>query len=188
MHVSIYIGKIWRKSLKNNLYRFSHDTAFGRFLIYFKNRFTSKDKNKILEVLKMLKLERIGDKVYHNGVELTIVPQSSKGEGHEQVKILGIPEANGREWISLKKLQEGENIFSEIELKKRESTKNYELTEDEQKLVDEYHAKIAEIIEAAKARYVKPVKQAKKSINQMNPDELQEHIAHLQSLLAAKLK
>lgn len=142
----------------------------------------------------MLKLERIGDEVYCDGAKLTIVTQSSKGEGKEQVNIEGLPGAGKRKWISLKKLMEGENILQDADLKPRATKgKDYELTEEEaqqveeyQTIIDEYTDKIGEIVRAAQARYVKPVKHTK--LKEMNEDELKAQIAYLQSILEAKTK
>ena len=64
----------------------------------------------------MLKLERIEDKVYYNGVELKINKQASKGPNNEVVYIKDCLESNGQTWISLNRLKDGIN---EIECKGR---------------------------------------------------------------------
>jgi hypothetical protein len=123
----------------------------------------------------MLKLTRKGDRVYHNNVELKINPQASKGPGAEVVKLSGIADAEGREWISLSLLQEGENIFTSEDLKKRQRKgRDYELTEEEQAQVDELQRQIDVIIDAARSRYVPPVK---KKLEDMNLEELEAYIA-----------
>ena len=127
----------------------------------------------------MLELNRIGDEVYCGDKKLTIVRQASKGEGKEVVKIANLEGSNGQTWISLKRLQEGLNVFNDCDLKKRELSKNYELTDEEQQEVDkltqeveERNDRIAEIIEAAKARYVKPVKV--KDLTKMSEDKVKK--------------
>ena len=101
----------------------------------------------------MIVLERIEDKVYFEGIELKINNQETKGPNKEVVSIDGLPGSNGQKWVSLSKLTQGLN---EIETKKHErsTSKRYELTEDEQRQVNEYQAKIDAIIEGAKSRYV----------------------------------
>jgi hypothetical protein len=100
-----------------------------------------------------MKLERINDEVFFEGKKLTIVAQATKGPGKEVVKIEGLPGSNGQKWISLKRLEQGIN---EIQCEAREVTvgAKYKLTAEEQTMVNEYQAKIDEIIEGAKARYI----------------------------------
>ena len=103
----------------------------------------------------MLVLERKGMDVFCNGQKLTIVKQETKGPGKEVVKVQGLEGSNGQKWVSLSKLKEGIN---EIETQGREVTstgRNYQLTEEESKKVKELQSQIDQIIEGAKARYVK---------------------------------
>lgn len=108
-----------------------------------------------------MKLERINDEVFFEGKKLTIVAQATKGPGKEVVKIEDLPGSNGQKWISLKKLKQGIN---EIQCEAREVTvgAKYKLTAEEQAKVDEYKAKIDEIINAAKARYIPNLNALKK--------------------------
>lgn len=101
----------------------------------------------------MLVLERKGKDVYYNGQKLTRVDQASKGPGNEVIKIDGLDGANGAKWISLSKLQEGKN---EVSPQGRQvvSTGSYTLTPEEKAEVDKLQARINEIKEVAKARYV----------------------------------
>lgn len=125
----------------------------------------------------MLELERKGDEVYCNGRKLTIVAQATKGPGKEVVKIEGLEGSNGQKWISLSKLTEGLN---EIECNAREvTTRNYTLTEDEKAQIAEYQAKIDEIVENAKKRYVKPI-----NLNKIDPSKLsdEERLATIEML------
>ena len=132
----------------------------------------------------MLKLVRRGDKVYFEGEALTIVPQATKGPGKEVVKIDGLPGSNGQKWISLSKLSEGENIFQDNDLARRNySSQGYQLTEEEQAEVDELTSRIQAIIEEAKKRYVPPIK---KKPEAMNETELLAYIAQLEQLARSK--
>lgn len=125
----------------------------------------------------MLKLERIEDKVYYNGVELKINKQASKGPGNEVVYIKNCPEANGQTWLSLSKLKDGVNEF---ECKAREitATNKYTLTAEETARIAELQSEIDAIKEAAKARYV-----AKPNLNidprKMTLEERKAKIAEL---------
>lgn len=127
----------------------------------------------------MLKLERIENEVYYNGIKLKINKQASKGPGNEAVYIKDCAEANGQSWISLSRLQEGIN---EIECKARELTthKKYELTKEESSRIAELQAEIDAIKEAAKARYVeKP--NFKLDISKLSEAEKQAHIEQVQN-------
>lgn len=147
----------------------------------------------------MLSLKRIGDEVYCGEKKLTIVKQSSKGENKEVVKVDGLDGSNGVKYISLKKFVEGENIFNDIDLVKREIAPKYELTPDEQKEVDEYthqieeyQSKIDSIIEIAKQRFVPPTKSSKKSPQQslekiVEKMGKEKAIEYLKSLLGEKI-
>lgn len=122
----------------------------------------------------MLKLERIEDKVYYNGVELKINKQASKGLGNEVVDISKLNEANGQKWISLNRLQQGMN---EIECKGRVVTTStkYELTNEEKLRIEELQREIDEIKENAKKRYVeKP--NFKVDVSKLSEEEKLEHI------------
>ena len=147
----------------------------------------------------MLSLKRIGDEVYCDDKKLTIVKQSSKGEGKEVVKIEGLLGNNGgKKYLSLNKLSEGENIIDDNQLLGRELSPKYELTEDEQKQVDEYthqieeiQSKIDNIIEIAKERFVPPTKSSKKSPQQslekiVKSMGREKAIEYLKSLLSEK--
>lgn len=59
--------------------------------------------------MEKLTLIRKGMEVYYNDHKLTINPQATKGPGREVVKIEGLPNSNGKKWISLNLLKEGVN-------------------------------------------------------------------------------
>lgn len=123
----------------------------------------------------MLELIREGRDVYYQGQKLRRVDQASKGEGKEVIDISKINPL-GKKWISLGKLVEGTNLIADEDLKGREvvSTKRYILTEEEQHEVDELQARIDEIIENAKKRYVPTTK---KRLEDMTIEELEAYIA-----------
>lgn len=118
----------------------------------------------------MLELIRTGNEVTYNGTKLTIIAQASKGPNNEQVKIAGLPGANGRSYISLSKLKPGLNKL-ELDVKTRalnnsvQVAQKYRLTSDEQAQVDKLQnqiddlkAQINDIVNVAKARYVEAPK------------------------------
>lgn len=140
-----------------------------------------------------LKLKRVGSQVFYvdkdgKEIELKINKQASKGDGHEVVYIKNCPESNGQTWVSLSKLEEGIN---EIECKKREFTAakkqtiEYVLTDEEKSQIAEYEAKINEIIDAAKARYV--AKPEELDVDAMSHDEKLEYIDKWKKYLASLL-
>lgn len=127
----------------------------------------------------MLKLERIENEVYCDGVKLRINKQASKGPNNEVVYIKDCPEANGQTWISLSRLKEGVN---EIECKGRVVTtpNKYELTNEEKLRIEELQKEIDEIKENAKKRYVeKP--NFKVDISKLSEEEKQAHIEQVQN-------
>lgn len=129
----------------------------------------------------MLELTKKGNEVFYKDKKLTIIAQTTKGEGKEVVKVEGIEEANGQKFISLSKLVEGTNT---LECKPREvvNSKKYVLTETEKLEVEELQTKIDKIIEVAKSRYVPTVS---KPIAKMTETELAEYVAKLQIQLNA---
>ena len=122
----------------------------------------------------MLKLERIEDKVYYNGVELKINKQASKGPNNEVVYIKDCLESNGQTWISLNRLKDGIN---EIECKGRVVTSHnkYELTNEEKLRIEELQREIDEIKENAKKRYVERPN-FNVDISKLSEEEKAEHI------------
>lgn len=102
----------------------------------------------------MLELERKGNEVFCQGQKLTIVAQATKGPGKEVVKVAGLEGSNGQKWVSLSRLQEGINVI-EGSAREVSSTQKYTLTADEKAEVASLQARIDEIINNAKARYVK---------------------------------
>ena len=101
----------------------------------------------------MLELVRNGRSVTCNGQKLTMVEQASKGPGNEVIKIEGLEGANGAKWISLSKLQEGLN---QVNTKGKEvvATQSYTLNMVEKAEIDKLQARINEIKDAARKRYV----------------------------------
>lgn len=106
-----------------------------------------------MEVIIMIVLTRRGNEVFFGNQKLTINPQQTKGPNKEVVKIEGLPGTNGQKWVSLTRLVEGDN---ELECQGREVTitKKYVLTKEEQEEVNRLQARIDEIVEGAKKRYI----------------------------------
>ena len=121
----------------------------------------------------MLELVRKGNEVYYEGKKLTIVAQATKGPNKEVVKIADI-NSLGKKWISLNLLKEGSNIIEDKDLVGRQvSTKDYQLTQDEQNQINELKAQIDAIIENAKKRYIPK----SKKLEDMSIEELEAYIA-----------
>lgn len=101
----------------------------------------------------MITLVRSGNEVTCNSQKLTIVEQATKGPGNEVVKIEGLEGANGQKWVSLRKLQEGEN---QVNTKGKEvvATQSYTLNMAEKAEIDKLQARINEIKAKARERYV----------------------------------
>lgn len=132
----------------------------------------------------MLVLVRNGKEVSCNGQKLTIVEQATKGPGNEVVKIEGLDGANGAKWISLKKLQEGKNELNP-QAKQVVSTGSYTLNMAEKAEIDKLQARINEIKEAAKARYVAkpkfvdPASITSEEVRQAEIKKVQEYLKSL---------
>ena len=102
----------------------------------------------------IVSIERDGLTIKVNGVECPVNKQESKGPNKEVVNIKKVVGPQYQEWISLSRLQEG---VQEVELKPRKEVvlgAKYTLTKEEQEEVDSLKARIEEIIEGAKKRYV----------------------------------
>jgi hypothetical protein len=137
----------------------------------------------------MLELKRIGDRVFCGEVELHINPQATKngGKGYPVVSIEKFVRPDQKKWLALNKLVEGLNVFNDNDLVGREPTKQYELTEEEEKEIAEHQARIDEIIATAKARYVKPIKvKTVKDLTKMSKSELEAEIERLNKILEEK--
>lgn len=105
-------------------------------------------------------LTRTGKDVYFEGRKLTRVDQSTKGPNNEVIKIDGLPNSNGKKWISLGLLAEGDNSLTctarDVTRHPQTATqkRNYTLTDGETAQVKALQAQIDAIIDAAKARFV----------------------------------
>lgn len=124
-------------------------------------------------------LVRKDNDVFFNGKKLTIVKQASKGAGNEVVKIDGLEGSNGQKWISLSKLQQGENDFF-TQAREVVATQSYRLNEEETKEVKALQAKIDAIINNAKSRYVaKPKLDDIAKIKDMTKEDKERAIAEI---------
>lgn len=120
----------------------------------------------------MLKLIRRGAEVYtEEGKKLRVIAQATKGPNKEAVNIEGLEGSNGKKWIQLSLLQEGENSI-ECKATIRESS-GYVLTEEEKAQIADLESQIKAIKDAARARYVPA---SHKSLTSMSIAELEAFI------------
>ncbi|NLL64076.1 MAG: hypothetical protein GX241_07620 [Ruminococcaceae bacterium] len=145
------------------------------------------------EMSNKLILVRRGNEVFCNDIKLYINEQRTKndGKGAPVVKIEGLPNSNGQKWISLNKLNEGENVIEAKGANRTSSKNKYILTPDEQKIVnelqseiDKLQSKMNSIIEKAKERYV-PIPDLKVDINSLSQEERIKLLGSLESYLSA---
>lgn len=136
--------------------------------------------------MEKLFINRKGNLVYdENGKLLTINEQKTKGPGNEVIKIEGMKNSNGQKWISLSKVKEGENWFECKKSNRKLSNVSevlYELNADEENEIEYFQNQIDEIIETAKARYVKKPNLNIK-IAELSMEEKQKHIEELERYL-----
>lgn len=124
-----------------------------------------------------------GDEVIVNGVKCPVVNEKAKNNKYVNIEKLGLDE--WQKHIGLQFLVEGKQ---EVELDVRRHSgaqTKYTLTADEEQEIAELKARIDEIIEAAKARYVKPIKFNKiKNVNELTKEQKLAAIAEAEALLA----
>ena len=107
-----------------------------------------------------LTLTRKDRDVYFDGTKLTRVDQSTKGPNNEVIKIEGLPNSNGKKWISLNLLAQGVNELTctakavTRHAQTAAQKRNYTLTPDEDAIVKQLQVQIDTIVDAAKARYI----------------------------------
>ena len=132
----------------------------------------------------MIKLTRVGRDVFHEETKLTRVDQATKGPGNEVIKIDGLEGSNGAKWISLSKLQEGEN---EIEVKGKVVTNSgsYTLTQSEKDEMAKLQKRIDEIKEIGRKRYelTKP-----KDLTKMSIEELEAYLVEKRKIHQEQMK
>lgn len=129
-------------------------------------------------------LIRTGDVVTtENGRVLPLNRQESKGPNREVVKIEGLPGSNGRKWLSLSLLKEGKN---QLELKepspRNYSSKDYELTDDEKRQIDELERQKTEIIDRARERFV-PRPKLNVNVDKLSNEEKSDYIRQVEKYL-----
>lgn len=121
-------------------------------------------------------LTRKGRDVYFENRKLTRVDQATKGPGNEVIKIDGLPNSNGKKWISLNLLAEGENALTcsaKVVTRHPQTAsqkRNYVLTPEEDARVKVLQEQIDAIIAAAKARYI-PKPDLDVDPSQMTPEQ-----------------
>ena len=128
----------------------------------------------------MLTLVRKDDRVFYNDIELTINAQASKGPNNEVVKIAGLPNSKGQQWVSLSKLKQGTN---QIACKARVvKTQKYKLTDAEVAEIKKHQDAIDKIIAAAKERYV-PMPNLDVDVKSMTKEQKLELASQLEKYL-----
>lgn len=138
--------------------------------------------------MEKLVVELKGRDLYHDGKLLKRVDQATKGPGNEVFKIEGLPNTNGKKWISLSILAQGINEItctasSATRLPQAKTTKKeYEFTEEEAIEVGMLQGKINDIINVAKARYVSPP-DFTKNPSTMTEQERQAQIEHIKNYM-----
>lgn len=132
----------------------------------------------------MIKLTKVGRDVFYEGTKLTRVDQATKGPGNEVIKIDGLEGSNGAKWISLSKLQEGEN---EIEVKGKVVTNSgsYTLTQSEKDEMAKLQKRIDEIKAIGRKRYelTKP-----KDLTKMSIEELEAYLVEKRKIHQEQMK
>lgn len=131
------------------------------------------------DIIIMITLTRKENEVFCNGQKLQIIPQASKGPGNEAVRIEGLPGANGRKWIMLKSLDEGDNTIEVESLHRTKSdrSQNISLTDTERAEIQAHKDAIEAIMVNARkrqARYSNPLS--------LTNDELTDYIKYLENL------
>ena len=108
--------------------------------------------------MEKLVLTRKENDVFFENKKLTMVAQTTKGPGNEVIKIEGLPNSNGKKWISLSLLNQGINELTctakDVTRHAQPAKRLYTLTSEEDLQVKALQAQIDTIIDAAKARYV----------------------------------
>lgn len=134
--------------------------------------------------MEKLVLMRKGNDVFFGPRKLTRVDQATKGPNNEQIKIEGLPNSNGKKWVSLSLLAQGIN---ELTCTAKTTTRHaqtpaqkqlYTLTPEEALYVKDLQSQIDAIIEDAKARYV-PKPDLDIDPSQMTPEEREAKIAEI---------
>ena len=118
---------------------------------------------------------------------LYVLKQGTKGPGNETVKIANLPGSNGRQWLSLNRLRDGE--ITEIELEearpKRILGSSLNLTEDEKAEIERLENRIKEIKENARKR--QPVKpDLNINVDELSNEELIEYAKMLNQYLKSR--
>ena len=124
-----------------------------------------------------------GEEIIVNGVKCPVVNEKAKNNKYVNIEKLGFE--SWQKHIGIKFLVEGKQEF-ELEPRRQSGAQaKYTLTADEEQEIAELKARIDEIIEAAKARYVKPIKFNKiKNVNELTKEQKLAAIAEAEALLA----
>lgn len=120
-----------------------------------------------------------------NKIELKVNKQQSKGEGKEVVDIEKVVGENYQKWVSLSKLNIGEN---EVELKPRKqlTIEKYSLTKEEEEEIKQLENRINEIKENARKRYIPKVDFSKIDVEKLTDEQKIELMGKLEKYLEVK--
>lgn len=115
-------------------------------------------------------------------ISLKVNKQQTKGEGKEVVDIEKIVGENYQKWVSLSKLNIGEN---EIELKPRKqlTIEKYSLTKEEEEEIKQLENRINEIKENARKRYIPKIDFTKIDVDKLSDEQKVEYIEKLEKYL-----
>lgn len=115
-------------------------------------------------------------------ISLKVNKQQTKGEGKEVVDIEKIVGENYQKWVSLSKLNIGEN---EIELKPRKqlTIEKYSLTKEEEEEIKQLENRINEIKENARKRYIPKVDFTKIDVEKLSEEQKVELMEKLEKYL-----
>ena len=124
-----------------------------------------------------------GEEIIVNGVKCPVVHERAKNNTYLDINKLGFE--SWQKHIGLQFLVEGKQEF---ELKPRSNKGahgKYTLTPEEEQEIAKLNARIDEIIEAAKARYVKPIKFNKiKDVSKLTAEQKLSAIEQAEALIA----
>jgi hypothetical protein len=118
-------------------------------------------------------------------ISLKVNKQQTKGEGKEVVDIEKVVGENYQKWVSLSKLNIGEN---EVELKPRKqlTIEKYSLTKEEEEEIKQLENRINEIKENAKRRYIPKIDFTKIDVEKLSDEQKVELMEKLEKYLEVK--
>ena len=130
-----------------------------------------------------IEIVKNGEEIIVNGVKCPVKHERAKNNTYLDIDKLGF-EA-WQKHIGLQFLVEGKQEFELKPRSNKGAKAKYTLTPEEEQEIAELNARIDEIIEAAKARYVKPIKFNKiKDVSKLTEEQKLSAIAQAEALIA----